>query len=63
MTHPGYPLVNSDWLSQGCSAAIGPDEFSCSPDRDHERTMLQKRIAIGGSMRNPAWSEETGEGV
>ncbi len=42
MTHPGYALTDSsDWHTQGCSDVIGPDDFSKSPDRDHERIVLQ----------------------
>ncbi|KAM3180750.1 hypothetical protein ACTXT7_015705 [Hymenolepis weldensis] len=33
MVHPGHPLKNSDWPSQGCSPLIGPDDFSQSSDR------------------------------
>ncbi|KAH9285233.1 Carbohydrate deacetylase [Echinococcus granulosus] len=43
MTHPGYPLSGSDWATQGCSARIGPDEFSRSTDRSHEMTLLRSQ--------------------
>lgn len=42
MTHPGYPLEDPlDWTTQGCSPMIGPDGFSQSADRLHEKNLLQ----------------------
>ncbi|VDK37838.1 unnamed protein product [Taenia asiatica] len=43
MTHPGYPLWGSDWSTEGCSAVIGPDDFSRSTDRSHEMTLLRSQ--------------------
>ena len=35
MVHPGYPCVKNQG---GC--AVGPDEFACSRDREHELNVL-----------------------